>query len=217
MRAAQESADLLALGLVTAPFDALAASEESDVVGTLGWYDDDREEMVVRGTDVDDTEVQLTVVHELTHALQDQHFDLPHLDERADTSGEQAALGALIEGDATLVEHEYLWSLPQRVQDTYWGDVERAWSRTPAASRRPRVTSRRLAPRVRHVVGVRLRPGAGRARSGHRRARPQAGRRLFRSPPRSEEAIMDPVGARGTRSAEAGDAADLRRRRGGSR
>jgi hypothetical protein len=198
--AAQESADLLALGLVTAPYDALAVSEESDVVDTLGWYDDDRKEMVVRGTDLDDTEVRLTVVHELTHALQDQQFDLPRLDRRAGTSGEQAALGALIEGDATLVEYEYLWSLPQRVQDAYWGDVESGvvtdgGGLTPPEGDVP--ASWPLVYDMWSAFDYDLAPAAlDVVIAAHGRKHVD---RLFRSPPRSEEAFIDPV------ALEAGD------------
>ena len=36
----------------------------------------------MRGTDLTDVDVRITLVHELTHALQDQHFDLTKLDER---------------------------------------------------------------------------------------------------------------------------------------
>ena len=56
----------------------------------------------MRGTDLsDDVDVRITLVHELTHALQDQHFDLTKLDEQVETSGQDFALTALVEGDAT--------------------------------------------------------------------------------------------------------------------
>ena len=192
--AAQESADLLALGLVTEPYDALAVSEDSDVVDTLGWYDDERKEMVVRGTDLDDTEVQLTVVHELTHALQDQHFDLLRLNERAETSGEIAAQGALIEGDATLVEYDYLWSLPQRVQDDYWTAVESGGVTAGGGISSPEgdvPTTWPLVYDLWSAFDYDLAPTALEvAIAAHGRKHVD---RLFRSPPRSEEAIIDPV------------------------
>lgn len=41
------------------------------------------------------------LVHELTHALQDQHFDLTALDAGVHSRDEALALHAVIEGDAT--------------------------------------------------------------------------------------------------------------------
>ncbi|MET0626842.1 MAG: DUF6782 family putative metallopeptidase, partial [Acidimicrobiia bacterium] len=196
--AALDASTLLALGLVTEPVDLLAAEESSDVEGTLGFYDDETGELVVRGTDLGDTEVQLTIVHELTHALQDQHFDLGKLDSRTETSGESAALNSLIEGDASLVEREYLWSLPQRVQDAYWNDLpgdgdgpaDDASDGVPAVDGAPDPTwpvvldlwtavDYDLAPRALDLVVA----------AHGRRALDQ----LFRTPPTSEEQIIDPV------------------------
>ena len=39
----------------------------------------------MRGTDLTDVDVRVTIVHELTHALQDQHFDLTKLDDAVET------------------------------------------------------------------------------------------------------------------------------------
>ena len=76
----------------------------------------------MRGTDLDDVDVRVTLVHELTHALQDQHFDLTKLDRGVETSGEDFALTALVEGDATSVEDDYLFSLPDDEQDAYFAE-----------------------------------------------------------------------------------------------
>ena len=48
-----------------------------------------------------------TVVHELVHALQDQHFALGETIERERSTDEDNAFGALIEGDATFVMLAY--------------------------------------------------------------------------------------------------------------
>jgi len=48
------------------------------------------------------------LVHELTHALQDQHFNLSKLDKKICTSTDSCiALAALTEGDAVLIDEEY--------------------------------------------------------------------------------------------------------------
>jgi len=113
----------------------------------------------VRGTDLTDVDVRVTIVHELTHALQDQHFDLTKLDDAVETEGEDFALTALVEGDATSIEDDYLFSLPQAEQDAYFaGDPtdhggRHVVVRHPARSRpshqravRLRVAVRRVAP-----------------------------------------------------------------------
>ena len=49
------------------------------------------------------------MAHELTHALQDQHFDLQRFDKWPDGDGDrELAIHALIEGDATALMIEYL-------------------------------------------------------------------------------------------------------------
>jgi hypothetical protein len=75
----------------------------------IGYYDEVSKYLVFLGSD-DPTPVQLvTLAHELTHALDDQHFGLMRLDELAsdcEDEGFQAAL-ALAEGDATYVMIAY--------------------------------------------------------------------------------------------------------------
>jgi hypothetical protein len=53
------------------------------------------------------TESRSVVLHELVHALQDQHFDLERELARARTSDEKNAFMALVEGDATLAMVAY--------------------------------------------------------------------------------------------------------------
>ena len=54
---------------------------------------------------------QVVMAHELTHALQDQHFDLLKLPLEAKGNDDRAlAASALVEGDATLVMNQYLTS-----------------------------------------------------------------------------------------------------------
>ena len=76
-----------------------------------GFYDPEDDELVIRGTSARPS-VRATLVHELTHALQDQHFELhrPDLDERDDEAG--TGFQGLVEGDATRVEELYAQTLP---------------------------------------------------------------------------------------------------------
>src|SRR5262245_40527427 len=112
---ALEASDLYALGLATEVIDLAGAQAASDETDVLGFYDEDTKEMVVRGRDLSDTDVRMTVVHELTHALQDQHFGLHRLDKEFGGPG----IDALVEGDAELVTYAYLYSLPKRTRDAY--------------------------------------------------------------------------------------------------
>ena len=87
----------------------------------LGLYDSKTEELYVIG------EVErfgpleeVTLAHELVHALQQQHFDIHSLHEAVEeNSDSQAALSALIEGDAYLATFEYMdiFLTPQQRQE----------------------------------------------------------------------------------------------------
>ncbi len=69
---------------------------------------------------------KITFAHEVTHALQDQHYDLEGLDELAgDDSEYSAALTSLIEGDAVLLQSAYYWTgLSQRERDIFAQESE---------------------------------------------------------------------------------------------
>lgn len=103
----QSEAFLRALGLVTGDVDLVEAGNDISDTGTLAFYDPDTERVVVRGTEVD-APLAVTLVHELTHVLQDQAFDLRDLDDPSASSGELFAYRALVEGDAVRIETRYV-------------------------------------------------------------------------------------------------------------
>jgi len=111
-------ASLRALGLVAGDVDLGAALDGHVGESLLGFYDIERETLVVRGTDLRDPRVRTTLVHELTHALQDQHFDLSAVQERVGDGIGAFSVEALIEGDATVVEDAYRSTLsaPEQAQ-----------------------------------------------------------------------------------------------------
>ena len=74
----------------------------------LAYYDQDEDRIIIRGTEISPA-LSVTLVHELTHALQDQHFDLDREDESED--GGDEVFRSLVEGDATRVEDGYIASL----------------------------------------------------------------------------------------------------------
>jgi hypothetical protein len=72
--------------------------------------------MYVRGTDLTPY-VRVTLAHELTHALQDQHVDLAKMNRIRGASSSTAR--ALVEGDAVQVERAYIESLSAEDRKAY--------------------------------------------------------------------------------------------------
>jgi hypothetical protein len=93
---------LYAFDVVGADFDLKAALTKMYGAQLAGFYDPDKDRMVL-ASDLSKDEQALTLYHELVHALQDQHYDLAgELDWKPEESDRQTALQALAEGDATL-------------------------------------------------------------------------------------------------------------------
>ena len=105
------------LGLLSGEVDLFEGVNDLMDTGTLAYYDPATERITVRGTEMT-IDLQVTLVHELTHALQDQHFDLGRL-ESFESSGEAAAFRAVVEGDASLVETRYVEQLSVADRDAY--------------------------------------------------------------------------------------------------
>jgi hypothetical protein len=106
-----EAAGLLrAAGLIGADVDLAKAVDTTQAASTVAFYDFDDKVVYVRGAGAFTVETRVTLAHELTHVLQDEHFDLPRLEKRArdSKSGSSDALTSLIEGDATRIQNRYL-------------------------------------------------------------------------------------------------------------
>jgi len=102
---------LRVLGLLDGDLDLGAVDEVIEEHGILGFYDPEEAALYVRGSSLGPFE-ELILVHELTHALEDQHFDLdrPELDDRTDEASNSFL--ALVEGSAVVIEQRFLDSLP---------------------------------------------------------------------------------------------------------
>jgi len=96
-----------ALGLLEPGLDLFEEYDELDQAGTLAFFDQYDERIVIRGTEIT-LGLEVTIVHELTHALQHQHFDLTRFDDDESTSGQYTGFTTLIEGDAQRIEYEYI-------------------------------------------------------------------------------------------------------------
>ena len=103
---------LTALHLLDGGIDLEEEVDDLLAGAVVGFYDPETDELAIRGSDLEAFNVRTTIVHELVHALQDQHFNLhrPELDERDDEAS--LAFSGLVEGDAVRVERLYLESLP---------------------------------------------------------------------------------------------------------
>ena len=103
---------LRALGLIDGDVD-LETVFEDQLPHILGFYDTETKILYARGISPTPFLKQV-LVHELTHALDDQHFDLfrPDLDDEA-----SPAFDALTEGSATWVEGQWYDSRPAAEQE----------------------------------------------------------------------------------------------------
>ncbi len=99
-----EAALLNAQGLVADGYDALGGQQTFQGELTLGYYSPDIKRMVVIGTELTPA-TRVVLAHELTHALQDQHFTL----DLTDAGFNQRAI---VEADAMRVEDAYRATLP---------------------------------------------------------------------------------------------------------
>ncbi len=119
-------ATLAALGLLPDGAAFEQATEDADGDGTLGFYDFVTDRLVLRGDEWNPL-LESVLVHELVHALQDQHF--PEAMEAAPDGEAGFALDSVIEGDANDVEDRYYYDQPEDWQE--W--LDQLWEAEPAA------------------------------------------------------------------------------------
>jgi len=95
-----------AMGVIEGDKDLEQIWSEFGDAGVLGYYDLDVKNIVLRGGEITPL-TETVLVHELTHALDDQIFDTdrPEYDERDDEIG--WTLSAILEGNARVIEERY--------------------------------------------------------------------------------------------------------------
>lgn len=114
-----------------------------------GYYDPETDEMVVVSDDAPGEELsasnQVTYAHEVVHALQDQHFDLESFgDQRIEGSDDESlAITALIEGDATAAQIQYLITNPELIADLS-GEISAGDAASEALDNAPPIVSATL-------------------------------------------------------------------------
>jgi len=181
---------LRALGLVEGDVDLFDKSNELHGKGIIGFYSYEDERLRIRGTEITPA-VESTIVHELTHALQDQNFDLgkrlDELDKADDANSSAAASGfdALVEGDARRIEGLWRDQLPAK-ERARLDKEQRAGQKgfEQDAKDIPEVMVTMLAAPYdlgEALLAVAVQQGGEKAVDD-----------LFRSPPKTEEQQLDP-------------------------
>jgi hypothetical protein len=113
---ADETASLRALGLIDGSVDLFKQENDLNSGGILAYYDPHDKKVRVKGSELT-PDVRVTLAHELTHALQDQYFDLGRENSLPDDA--EQAFRSVVEGDAVVVQNAYAASMSKADQDAY--------------------------------------------------------------------------------------------------
>lgn len=169
---------LQAMGLLDRDVDLAAVVKSLSAGAVLGFYDPQTHELVVRGAEPT-AFVRIVLVHELTHALEDQQFDLDR-----DELGDEAFLGfqALAEGSATRIEDRYRATLSRSERRSAARDEQNRGASVPGNV--PRVVQVLFG--FPYAFGPELVEAVVRAGG---QARLDA---AFTTPPASSEQVLDP-------------------------
>ena len=106
-----------AFGLISGDVDLFTAVNDFNGAAILAYYSFDDKTITIRGHRLTPA-VRSTLVHELTHALQDQHFDVGHRmaalrkeSEHSASTSKASVLDAIVDGDAERIQGLYRDSL----------------------------------------------------------------------------------------------------------
>lgn len=113
---AQQTALDRALGLIPSGVDLNAAETQLGDAGVLAFYSYVTKSIDIRGSTMS-VALDVTLAHELTHALQDQYYNLARVDSMP--QAQQNAFQTLYEGDAVRVQNDYVASLSAADRATY--------------------------------------------------------------------------------------------------
>lgn len=169
-----------ALGLAEGDLDLRGAANQLSGEGVIGLYLPEEDRILVRGERIT-AGMRPTIVHELTHALQAQHFDL---DLERDTSGEEIAFRALVEADAVRIETAYIESLAEDEREAV-GEEQQAQADALDLEGVPPILTELFS--LPYVFGPPFLDAV--EADGGERAIDDA----FRDPPTTEEHLIDPV------------------------
>ncbi|RHW27931.1 hypothetical protein D0Z08_06505 [Nocardioides immobilis] len=176
-----------ALGLIDHDVDLFDAANDLTGGGIIGLYDPEDERIRMRGEELTPT-VEATLVHELTHVLQDQHFDLEEKDkelEEAVDSSATAAWDALVEGDANRIETAWVADLSAKEKKALDKDEEKQ-------GKGVRKKLKDVPPFLRTQLGSSYAFGEALLALATEIDGDEAVDELFEDPPVTEEHLLDP-------------------------
>jgi len=185
---------LRAFGLLSGEVDLAHAVDDFSGSAVLAYYSLDEKRITVRGHRITPS-VKATLVHELTHVLQDQHFHISHRmntlekqGEKGPSTSEAEVLRAVIEGDADRIENLYRASLkPAQLRALDAAQQDEFDQAQPALSRIPKI-----------VVTMMTSPyalGEGLAQAADATGGNVAVDRLLRHTPTHDAVLLDPMAA----------------------
>jgi len=186
----QTTGMMRALGLLEGDVDLF--EEQNGLTGSavIGFYSYEDERLRIRGTELTPA-VESTLVHELTHALQDQTFDLgkrrQELADADDANSSATASGfdALVEGDARRIETKWRDDLSPKKQKAL--DKERSKGSKKAAA-----AVKDTPDALKTLLGAPYELGEALLAVAVQQGGDRAVDDLFRSPPTTEEQQLDP-------------------------
>ena len=178
----QDAAVLRALQLVARDVDLYDVLIGFLGDSVIGFYDPETDELVLRGTSLTPY-VRSTLAHELTHALDDQHFELhrPALDDAVDESA--LAFAAVVEGNAVRVETRYVETMSAEERDQL---------REEELALAAGIDLARVPPIVPALIGFPYIFGEQFVAAVHDEGGERAVDRALREPPTTSEQILDP-------------------------
>jgi hypothetical protein len=187
--AARQTSELRALGLISGDVDLLESAGTLTAEGVIAFYDPVSERITAPDEEMGPRQ-RSVMVHELTHVLQDQHFDLDRTEQAAPAPD---TYRALVEGDASRIEQRYVEQLSAEEQQAVYSDNDAAYDEY-------QVATEAIAPTLDAFQAAPYLLGEGMVNTlvdfdG------QAGiDALLRRPPRSDELLLDPSHYRGNGS-----------------
>ena len=182
----QSTGMMRAVGLLEGKVDLFESSNKLAKVGTLGYYSYEDERIRIRGERLTPA-VQSTLVHELTHALQDQHFDLGARFKALenDEGAASSSYRAVVEGDARRIESAWAKSLRKKGRAA----LERSEA---AQARRYKSQSSDIPEILQTFIGAPYLFGEATLALAVAEDGDEAVNRLFAKPPTTDEHLLNP-------------------------
>jgi hypothetical protein len=180
-----------ALGLLSGDVDLFDAFNDAHGSGTLAYYSTEKKEIVIRGEQLT-LAARPTLVHELTHVVQDQHFAIgDRLDKLQKANEKQSTtqydvFDAIVEGDAERIATDYRSSLPPAQRQ--------ALAASEAKQRTDVLAQYKLIPKV--VLTMISSPyslGEAMVQTAAANGGNAAVDSLFRDPPDHDSVLLDPL------------------------